>query len=121
MTTLPRWILFPLATACAFPASAILLDCKTQGDGTYLCVEIEASDAITAVPGRVPEIDTAHIEQARSECTYNKPRRRLSGMGASGAVRSEARKAAQKEYDQCVADKAWELRNREAQKNHAEN
>ena len=115
MTTLPRCILFPLVMAYAFPASAILLDCKTQGEGTYLCVEIKNSGAISAVPSRVPEIDSAHIKQARSECTYHKPRKRMSGMGASGAVRSEAKKAAQKEYDQCVADRAWELRNMEQQ------
>lgn len=113
MTTLPRWILFPLAMAHTFPVSALLLDCKPQGNGTYLCVEIEASNAITAVPARVPDIDSAHIEKARSECTYQKPRKR---MGAGGAVRSEAKKAAQREYEQCVADRAWELRNLESQK-----
>jgi len=119
MTALLHRILLPLALAYTLPASAILLDCKTQGDGTYLCVEIEASGALAATPGRVPEIDNAHIEQARSECTYHKPRKRMSGMGSGGAVRAEAKKAAQKEYDQCVANRAWELRNLETGKNLA--
>ena len=90
------------------PALAILLDCKQNEDGTYLCVEIEGSRAITPTKSAVPEIDTIHIEQARKECIYHEPRTRPR---SGSAVRSEARKSAQQDYDRCVADRAWELKN----------
>ena len=92
------------------PVLAILLDCKQNADNTYLCVEIEGSQAIEHAENRVPEIDSAHIEQARKECVYREPRTR---MGARSAVRAEARKSAQKDYDRCVANRAWELKNLE--------
>ena len=107
----PRcWIIFLPGLLYTMPALAILLDCKQNDDGTYLCVEIEGSQAIEPAKSTVPEIDSFHIEQARKECIYREPRKR---MGSGSAVRSEARKSAQEDYDRCVADRAWELKNLE--------
>ena len=105
-----RWIIFLSGLIYAMPAPALLLDCKQNKDGTYLCVEIEGSRAITPAKSTVPEIDAAHIEQARKECIYREPRTRPR---SGSAVRSEARKSAQQDYDRCVADRAWELKNLE--------
>jgi hypothetical protein len=107
-----RWIIFLPGFLYTMPALAILLDCKQNDDGTYLCVEIEGSQAIEPAKSTVPEIDSVHIEQARKECIYREPRKR---MGSGSAVRSEARKSAQEDYDRCVADRAWELKNLENQ------
>jgi len=96
-----RWLIFLCGLIYTLPAPAILLDCKQNRDGTYLCVEIKST---------APEIDSAHIDQARQECTYHEPRTR---PGARSAVRSEARKSAQEDYDRCVADRARELKNLE--------
>jgi hypothetical protein len=105
-----RWIIFLPGLIYTMPALAILLDCKQNNDGTFLCVEIEGSQAIEPAKSTVPEIDSVHIEQARKECIYREPRKR---MGSGSAVRSEARKSAQEDYDRCVADRAWELKNLE--------
>lgn len=90
------------------PALAILLDCKQNQDGTYLCVEIEESRAISPAKSTVPEIDAVHIEQAGKECIYREPRSRPR---SGSTARLEARKSAQQDYDRCVADRAWELKN----------
>ena len=110
MFNTPRWIMFLSCLIYTMPALAIMLDCKQNKDGTYLCVEIEGSRAITPVKSTVPEIDAVHIEQARKECVYREPRSRPR---SGSAVRSEARKSAQQDYERCVADRAWELKNLE--------
>ncbi len=107
-----RWIILLPGLIYTMPALAILLDCKQNEDGTYLCVEIEGSQAIEPAKSSVPEIDYVHIDQARKECVYREPRTR---MGSSSTVRAEARKSARKDYDRCVADRAWELKNLENQ------
>ena len=106
-----HWLMLLPVLALTAPAQAILLDCKHNADDTYLCVEIEGSQAIQPAPTRAPEIDKAHIEQAKKECVYREPRVR---MGSGSAVRAEARKSAQKDYDRCVASRAWELKNLDA-------
>ena len=107
----PRcWIILLPGLLYTIPALAILLDCKQNSDGTYLCVEIEGSQAIEPAKSTVPEIDSVHIEQARKECIYREPRKR---MGSGSAVRSEARKSAQEDYERCVAGRAWELKHLE--------
>jgi len=68
-----RWIILLSGLAYTMPALAILLDCKQNQDGTYLCVEIEGSRAITPAKSTVPEIDAVHIEQAGKECIYRTP------------------------------------------------
>jgi len=108
MLNLTRWLIFLPGLIYTIPALAILLDCKQNKDGTYLCVEIAGSQAIEPAKGNVPDIDSAHIEQAREECIHREPRRRPR---SGSAVKSEARKSAQEDYDGCVADRAWELKN----------
>ncbi|MFQ5643281.1 MAG: hypothetical protein ACE5FQ_06235 [Thiogranum sp.] len=106
----PRWVMLLPGLLHTLPTPAILLDCKQNKDGTYLCVEIEGARETEAATGQVPEIDSTRIEQARKECVYRRPRTR---KGSGSAVRAEARKSAQKDYERCVADRAWELRNQE--------
>ena len=111
----PRWIIFLPGLIYTMPALSILLDCKQNKDGTYLCVEIEGTRAIEPAKSVVPEIDSVHIEQARKECIYREPH---TPPRSGSAVRSEARKSAQEDYDRCVADRAWELKNLENRSNH---
>ncbi|MEN8801276.1 MAG: hypothetical protein ABF297_04780 [Thiogranum sp.] len=102
-----------LALIAFQPATAIILDCTHNLDGTYSCVEIgksSATEATSPAHNEAAETDHAYIEQAEKECTYRKPRLRTGGKGPSSALRLEATKSAQKEYDRCVAIKAAELR-----------
>lgn len=96
--------------------SAIQLDCKDNGDGTYTCVEIKRQvkqpAAFPAATADEPaDIDRASVEQAEKECSYRKPHRRVSGMSTGTAVKMEGRKSAQKDYDRCVAQKLKAMKN----------
>ncbi len=106
-------IIVPLILMLSLPARAILLDCEKNPDGTYLCVEIGTpSEAAPASPAQTEaaKIEPVYTEQAKKECTYKEPRRRGTGIGAGGALRSEAEKLAREKYEQCLAGKARELK-----------
>lgn len=95
------------------PAVAIILDCNHNLDGTYSCVEIgkpSAAEAASPAHSEAAKIDHAYIEQAEKQCTYRKPRLRAGGKGYTSALKMEATKSAQAEYERCVAIKAAELR-----------
>ncbi len=115
-----RWLIFPAAMTFSLDAAAIMLDCKDLGDGTYTCVEINESfylppPASKSDPDSDADPDAAsgnpYIEEARKHCTYQKPRGRKGGGGASGAAKMEALKNAREDYDRCIALKARELMN----------
>jgi len=106
-------LIAPLALIACQPALAIILDCKHNDDGSYTCVEIgnpSAAETDSSTHSEAAEIDRAYIEQAEKECTYRKPRKRAGGKGSTRALRMEAMKSAQEEYERCVAIKAAELR-----------
>lgn len=108
------WLIAPLALIVYRPALAIILDCKHNLDGTYTCVEIgnsPAAEAASPAQTEAAQIDRAYIEQAKKECTYRKPRTRAGGKGSTSALKMEAMKSAQQDYERCVASKAAELRN----------
>jgi len=108
-----NWLIAPLALIVYQPALAIILDCKHNLDGTYTCVEIDksaAAEAASSSRSETAEIDRAYIEQAEKECTYRKPRMRTGGKGSTSALKMEAMKSAQEEYERCVAIKAAEIR-----------
>lgn len=112
MNTL-NWLIAPLSLLACQPALAILLDCKHNTDGTYTCVEIgkpSATGAASPVHNEAATTERAYIEQAKKECTYRKPRTRAAGKGSSSALKMEAMKSAQEDYERCVASKAAELR-----------
>jgi hypothetical protein len=105
-------LIAPLALIACQPALAIILDCKHNHDGTYTCVEIgkpSAAETDSSAHSEAAGIDRAYIEQAEKECTYRKPRKRAGGKGSTGALKMEAMKSAQEEYERCVAIKAAEL------------
>jgi hypothetical protein len=107
------WLIAALALIVYQPALAIILDCKHNLDGTYTCVEIgksSAAEAASSAHSEAARIDRAHIEQAEKECTYRKPRIRAGGKGSTSALKMEAMKSAQAEYERCVAIKAAEFR-----------
>lgn len=96
--------IFALLLLTPFSASAILLDCKDHGDGTYTCVEISES-------ATTEHIEAAFVEQAKEQCKQRTIKRHATGgMSSRGAVRMEAMKGAKEDYDRCVANKARELR-----------
>lgn len=108
-----NWLIAPLALIVYQPALAIILDCTHNLDGTYTCVEIDksaAAEAASSSRSETAEIDRANIEQAEKECTYRKPRMRSGGKGSTSALKMEAMKSAQEEYERCVAIKAAEIR-----------
>lgn len=109
------WLIAPLALIVYQPAWAIILDCKHNPDGTYTCVEIgkpsAAEAAASPAHSEAAKIDRAYIEQAKKECTYRKPRTRAGGKGSTSALKMEAMKSAQEDFERCVAAKAAELRN----------
>jgi hypothetical protein len=112
LKTLSR-LMAPLALIVYQPALAIILDCKHNLDGTYTCVEIgksSAAEAPTSAHGEAATIDRAYIEQAKKECTYRKPPMRAGGKGSTSALKMEAMKSAQEEYERCLAIKAAEIR-----------
>lgn len=115
-----RWLIFPAAMTFSLDAAAIKLDCKDLGDGTYTCVEIKESYYLPPPASKSdPDSDAdphaasgnPYIEEARKHCTYQKPRGRKGGSGTSGAAKMEALKKARKDYDRCIVQKAWELKN----------
>jgi hypothetical protein len=109
-----RWLSAAAVLFASTPASAIILDCKQNLDGTYTCVEIgKPSAAETASPAQdeAATIQRAYIERAREFCTYRKPRTRAGGKGSTSALKMEAMKSAQEDYERCVAAKAAELQN----------
>lgn len=107
------WLIAPLALIVYRPASAILLDCKHNLDGTYTCVEIgqsPAAEAASPAHSEAAKTDHAYIEQAKKACIYRKPRTRAGGKVSTSALKMEAVKSAREEYERCVAIKAAELR-----------
>ena len=112
-----RWLIFPTVMAFSLDAAAILLDCEDLGNGTYTCVEIKdpyylPPPATESAPDADPVAASGnpYIEEARNHCTYRKPRGRKGGGGAMGSAKMEALKKAQKDYDRCIVEKAWELK-----------
>lgn len=107
------WLITALALIVCRPALAIILDCKHTIDGTYTCVEIgksSAAEIASPAHSEAAKIDRAYIEQAKEKCTYRTPRTRAGGKGSTSALKMEARKSAQEEYERCVTSKAAELR-----------
>ena len=114
-----RWLIFPAVMTFSMNAAAILLDCEDLGNGTYTCVEVKESIYLPPSSSKSdPDADTdpdmasgnPYIEEARKHCTYQKPRGRKGGGGTLGAAKMEALKKAQKDYDRCLVEKAWELK-----------
>lgn len=103
-----------LALLLPLPAPGLQLDCEDHGDGTYTCVEI-GSDRIKGSPTsgspspQAQRASPAYVSQAEEECEARLRPRRAGGKGTSGAVRLEARKRAQEDYDRCVTERAAEL------------
>ena len=100
-----------ILAAIPLQANALLLDCEINADKTYTCIEI--SGAVTA---DAPEDKESYgeeynryVNQARQSCVYEEPRKRTVGKGSGGAQRSEMIKAARKDYDDCIRDKARAL------------
>ena len=110
------WIIISLAMWFSTQASAILLDCNDLGDGTYTCVEVKNAympPSEHASQNQPEDADNPYLEQAKKACAYEKPRTH-SPMGRhSSAARMEALKSAQEKYDRCVAEKAWELKDKQ--------
>jgi hypothetical protein len=107
------WLIAPLTLLVYRPALAIIFDCTDNHDGTYTCVEIgQAPAAQTASPehSETAKTERAYVEQAKKKCTYRKPRTRAGGKGSTSALKMEAMKSAQQEYERCVAIKSSELR-----------
>ncbi len=107
------YILAATLVGSAIPpqANALLLDCDINANKTYTCIEISAPESA----GKPIDQDTygeeynSYVNQARQSCVYEKPRKRATGKGYSGAQRSEEIKTARKNYDDCVRDKARTL------------
>jgi hypothetical protein len=92
---------------------ALLLDCKDNGDGTYFCVKFDpVRDAAEGSSGAAETVqaDNPYIEEAKKECTYKKPRRVGGSVGSRTALSREKEKAAQLEYERCLARKAHQLK-----------
>jgi hypothetical protein len=108
------WLIAALALTAHQTASAIILDCKHNPDGTYTCVEIgkpSGADTASAAIGETTATDRAYIEQAKQQCSYRKPRTRAGGKGPTSALKMEAMKSAQADYERCLASTAAELKN----------
>jgi hypothetical protein len=106
----PGFILALLALP--IPAGAVLLDCEINAQRIYTCVEVgESATAAETADGTETYGDEyrPYLEQAKQQCVYRKPRRRVAGKNTGGALRSEELKAARAEYEQCVSETAREL------------
>jgi hypothetical protein len=93
-------------------ARAVLLDCEIDAQGIYTCVEVGESASAAQGPDdkeAYSEEYRRYIEQAKQECVYSEPRRRVAGKNTGGALRMEELKAAREEYEQCTSEKAREL------------
>jgi hypothetical protein len=92
------------------PAYAILLDCDINSDGTYHCIDITGNTGGTPVESEnnYSEAYSRYLEQARSRCVYEEPRKR-GGKKTGAALRSEELKSAREAYERCVTDNARAL------------
>ena len=108
----------------SIPVFAIQLDCEKNADGTYTCIEIgkpavtpPAAEAVSspkaASDDKTPPVEPDYLEQARKECVYNKPRKRIGGQKHGAAQKREQEKAARKDYEDCVAEAALRIRRAE--------
>jgi len=94
------------------PAAAVLLDCDINAERIYTCVEIGDSPAAADTPDNKQaygEEYRRYIEQAKQQCVYHEPRRRVAGKNTGGALRVEELKSARAEYEQCISETAREL------------
>jgi hypothetical protein len=109
------WFTFILSSGPALAAGTLKLECEDHGDGSYSCVEISRSaGAPRATPKAEPTVAPAHLEKARQECTFQRPRTRPGGQkGGGAALRAEQEKAAQEAYDRCLRDAAARIRQEE--------
>lgn len=109
-----RWsVIFALLMLPLQYVEAIQLDCQDNGDGTYFCVKIDpirdADGSATALSEAVKS-NNPYIEEAKKECSYQKPRRVGSAVGSHAALNREKEKSARQEYERCLAKKAHELK-----------
>ncbi len=108
-----RWSVICVLLVLPLQVEAIQLDCQDNGDGTYFCVKIDpvrdADGSATALSEAVKS-NNPYIEEAKKECTYEKPRRIGSAVGSHAALNREKEKSAQQEYERCLARKAHELK-----------
>jgi hypothetical protein len=101
-------------TLLSLPLSsgAVLLDCEIDAQRIYTCVEV--SEPATSAP-KTDETEAygdeyrRYLEQAKEQCVYNEPPRRVAGKNTGGALRMEQLKSAREEYEHCVGAKAREL------------
>jgi len=94
------------------PAGAVLLDCEINAQRIYTCVEVgESATAAETADGTETYGDEyrGYIEQAKQQCVYNEPRRRVAGKNTGSALRIEELKSARAEYEQCISKTAREL------------
>ena len=94
------------------PAGAVLLDCEIDAQRIYTCVEVGGSATTARTPDGVETYSDEYrryIEQARQQCVYNEPRRRVAGKNTGSALRIEELKSARKEYEHCVSETARDL------------
>jgi hypothetical protein len=109
-TVVPGFTLILLSLPIS--AGAVLLDCEIDAQRIYTCVEVGES----AIAARQTDDAEAYgdeyrryLEQAKQQCVYNEPRRRVAGKNTGGALRMEELKSARQEYEQCVSATAREL------------
>ena len=93
-------------------AVAVLLDCEIDAQRIYTCVEVGESATAAQDPDGTEaygEEYRRYIEQAKQQCVYKEPRRRVAGKNTGGALRTEELKSARNAYEQCVSEKARAL------------
>lgn len=113
-----RWSGIWILVMIPLQVEAILLDCQDNGDGTYFCVKIDPvldTDGSSTALSEALKTNQPYIEEAKKECTYKKPRRVGSAVGSHAALNREREKAAQEEYERCLANKAHELKKAQQQ------
>jgi hypothetical protein len=94
------------------PARAVLLDCDIDARRIYTCTEVGESAATVPAPDGAQTYGDEYLnyfEQAKQQCVYNEPRRRVNGKDTGGALRVELLKSARKDYEDCISATAREL------------
>lgn len=103
-------LFMPILLAVPLPVAGIILDCDINADGTYTCVEIDGTAIPDEVREQARESQRAYIEEARTRCVYEEPRRRSGGKAPTGAKWMEAQKRAKEKYDACIASEAEKIK-----------
>lgn len=93
-------------------ADAILLDCQINEQRVYTCVEVGVPAAGSETPPVIRVDDKAYgryLDQAKQQCVYREPRRRMGGKNTGLAARTEELKSAREDYEACISATAREL------------